>query len=50
MKNIRTGRKLWSFLAIIVSVAAITAGLLLGQQSQVLAKAVRVCLECIGIG
>lgn len=25
-------------------------GLALGQQTEVLAKAVRVCLECVGIG
>ena len=30
--------------------ALIIAGLLAEQQSQVLSKAVRICLECIGIG
>lgn len=30
--------------------ALIIAGLVLKQNAQVLAKAVRVCLECIGVG
>ena len=37
-------------LLLAVAAALITAGLLLGQQSAVLAKAINVCLECIGIG
>ena len=38
--------------AVVLAAAAglITAGVLLGQYSQVLGKAIRVCLECIGIG
>jgi hypothetical protein len=38
----------WILLA--VSLAAMTAGLLLGEYPKVLEKAVTVCLDCIGIG
>ena len=38
-------------LGLIVLAAALTAlGVLLGQQSDVMAKAARICLECVGIG
>ena len=38
--------------AIVLAAAAgmIVAGVLLGQYPQVLGKAIRICLECIGIG
>ena len=32
------------------AVLLIAAGLVMGQNAQVLAKATRICLECIGIG
>lgn len=38
----------WILLAL--SLAVMTAGLLLGEYSKVLEKAVTVCLDCIGIG
>lgn len=38
----------WILLA--VSLAVMTAGLLLGEYNKVLEKAVTVCLDCIGIG
>ncbi len=38
--------------AALMTAAAIlaAAGVAMGQQEQVLAKAMRICLECIGIG
>jgi hypothetical protein len=33
-----------------VSLAVMTAGLLLGEYNKVLEKAITVCLDCIGIG
>ncbi len=50
MKHTRTGKNIPGIIAVAVSAVLITAGLLLGQYSQVLTKAIRVCLECIGIG
>ena len=39
-----------SLIAILAATILIIAGLLAGQQLQVLQKAIRICLECIGIG
>lgn len=39
-----------TMLGILSSIGLIAIGLLQGQQSQVLAKAIKICLECIGIG
>ncbi|MBO4415340.1 MAG: hypothetical protein J5824_05090 [Lachnospiraceae bacterium] len=39
-----------SFLALLAAVILVIIGILTGQYSQVLSKAIRVCLECIGIG
>lgn len=42
-------RNRW-LLPLLLGAGLIAAGLLLGQERLVLQKAVRVCLECIGIG
>ena len=48
-KNKTSGRSAgWILLAAGTALAAI--GLLQGQYASVLAKAVRICMECIGIG
>ena len=38
------------WILLVVSVALIAAGLLLGEYRTVLEKAITVCLDCIGIG
>ncbi|MCL2694762.1 MAG: thioredoxin [Clostridiales bacterium] len=38
----------WGLLGI--GAVCLTVGIALGQPASVLAKAIRVCLECIGIG
>ncbi len=38
------------WLALLAAAVLTAAGLLTGQYAAVLAKAVRVCLECVGIG
>ena len=48
IKNIL--KEKYGIIIILVSGILITLGLIQGQFSQVLQKAVRVCLECIGIG
>ena len=37
-------------LALALAAALLAAGLALGQERQVMTKAVHVCLECIGVG
>ena len=39
-----------TILILILAVALIVAGVIDGQNEQVLEKAVRICMECIGIG
>lgn len=43
-------RNTWTILLLTVSVVCIGVGLLDGQQTTVLSKAIRICLECVGIG
>lgn len=37
-------------IVLLLAAALIGAGLLLGQQVAVMEKAVRICMECVGIG
>jgi len=39
-----------SLICLAAAAALIAAGILLNQNSDVLTKAIRVCLECIGVG
>ena len=48
MKNNRRGRLTLILLGVFL--AMIAAGVLLGEPETVFRKAVRICLECIGIG
>lgn len=41
---------LWRTFTLALAVILIGVGLLRGEQQEVLQKAVRICLECIGIG
>jgi len=43
-------RELPALAALLAGAAVIGTGLALSQQGLVLAKAVRVCMECIGLG
>lgn len=42
--------KLPALLLLLAGIVLILAGIAGGQPAQVMAKAVRVCLECVGIG
>ena len=39
-----------SYMVLALALALTGLGVALGQQEQVLAKAVRICMECVGIG
>lgn len=43
-------KRYYTLIALAVAVILITIGLIQGQNTSVLAKAVQICLECIGIG
>lgn len=43
-------KKYVTVMALLASIALIIIGLWQGQNSSVLAKAVKICLECVGIG
>ncbi|MCQ2524891.1 MAG: thioredoxin [Lachnospiraceae bacterium] len=43
-------KKYATFIALLTSILFIVIGLIKGQNASVLAKAVKICLECIGIG
>lgn len=43
-------KKLAAYFALLFAAALTAAGLFSGQYAAVLAKAARVCLECVGIG
>ncbi|MBR4725544.1 MAG: thioredoxin [Lachnospiraceae bacterium] len=48
-KNFFSGN-IRGLIVLAAAIGLIVTGILLGQYSQVLGKAIRVCLECIGIG
>lgn len=43
-------KKYGTLIALAASISLIIIGLLQGQPSSVLTKAINICLECIGIG
>ena len=43
-------KNLPALLTLAADVLLIVAGIFQGQPTQVLAKAVRICMECVGIG
>lgn len=43
-------KKVIAVCLIVASVVLIAVGIVLKQNSSVLSKAVRICLECVGIG
>ena len=43
-------KKLISLSLLLVAAALVTAGVLLEQPAAVFAKAVKICMECIGLG
>ena len=49
INNIRDIRNI-RYLMLAAAVISVAVGIALGQPASVLGKAVRVCLECIGIG
>lgn len=46
----RRAKNAAAFAVLAVSAVFIAAGILGGEYAEVLSKAVRICLECIGIG
>ena len=48
MKN--KNRSIYSFIVIVIGVAMMVFGIYRGEIDEVFTKAVRICLECIGIG
>jgi len=50
MRRLRLSKKWPARLAIAIGGAMLLVGITLGQPGAVMAKAIRVCLECIGIG
>ena len=50
--SLRGARMIWALraLAIVAAVVCICIGALRGETEIVLRKAVRICLECIGVG
>lgn len=46
-----TMKKNWrTCIALLVGITFIVVGVLQGQNQEVLAKAIRICMECVGIG
>ena len=43
-------KKLVSILVLLVSAGLIFVGVIMHQPDEVLAKAIKICLECVGIG
>ncbi len=43
-------KNLFAYILLLVAGALIGIGILENQPAQVLAKAIRVCMECVGIG
>ena len=43
-------KKLPAVILIVIAVLLITVGIILQQPESVLAKAVQICMECIGLG
>ena len=50
MEKNKTGKRMISFVVLAVSILFIGIGLARKEHLEVLQKAVRICLECIGIG
>ena len=48
--QIKSGRKIASFIILILGFVMIAIGVLRGEALTVLYKATKICLECIGIG
>ena len=43
-------RKMTRYSLLLAGAALLCVGIFLGQHQAVLAKAIRICLECVGIG
>lgn len=43
-------KNVWAILLISAAVILIAVGVMLGQPGEVLRKAVRICMECVGLG